>query len=218
MTLKNLSEIVWRLFQSGRSSATNQSLRQADIDQMCRMGFGIVSRKRYFEGKADNEGTDFFAGSLDEREYDLSESDINGRRSAVIPVTDNVMRLPKNSDITNVYPVADGECSESISGEVTQVMPGEENFYLDIDSYLFFVQKGKRIDTYHLPPCIKKIKVERIYIDDDVDISLDVASEIAMQVLGVSLNIKEFFPVADNSYDSNKNQLRYQIEQMEAKK
>lgn len=217
MTLKNLSEVVWRFYQNGRASANNQNLRQADIDQMCRMSFGILLRKRYFEGKAENEGTDIQAGSLDLKEFDLSEPNRVGMRSAVMQ--DELLRMPKNSDITNVYPVTGEDCGESVNGEITQVMPGEENFYLgeEFSDFQFFVQKGKNINTYNLPPCIKKIQVERIYVSDDVDVPLDMAYEISLSILGLTLNIKEFVPINDNSFDANKNQLRYQLEKQEAK-
>ncbi len=217
MKLKQLSEIVWRYAQQGRAMATNQTFRQADIEQYCSMAYGNMLRQRYYENKKmmEDEGTDFYSGDLDTKNFDLGEANYNGMRRADIP--EEVLRLPKNSDIVNVYPVG-GECKEAV-GEITQVMPGEENFYLgaEFSDFLFFVQKGRGINTYHVPPCIKQIAVERVYITEDLDIPNDMAFDIANFVLGITLKIKDFIPMTDNSFNANRNQLRYQIEEQQSK-
>ncbi len=220
MILKQLGEVIFKYTNSGRPSATAQTFSQRDIEQFSKMALGNILRQRYFENKAsgDNGSLDMIAGSLDIKEYELSEANMVGMRRAVIK--DEVVRMPRNSDVTNVYPLATGDCEASAGESITQVQPGEENFYIgpDFSFFQFFVQKGKGLNTYNLPSCIKAIQVERIYVSDDLDISLDVAYEIAMSVLGVTLRIKEFQPTIDNSMDANKNQLRYQLEQQEAKK
>lgn len=207
MTSKQVSEIVWKFYQSGRPSSTAQQLSQKDIEQFVLFGYGSFLRKKFYE----EPGTDFYADALDTREYDLGEMMANGMRRALIK--DDVVRLPRNADVVNVYPI--GSCSGNEVQEITQVQPGEETFYFSADfaSFQFFVQKGKGINTYHVPLCVKKLQVERIYVSDDLDIPLDVAYDIALQVLQVSLKVKEFIPTADNSFDANKNQLRYNLEQ-----
>lgn len=217
MRLDQVSETTWVFYQSGIVSATAQKLKEADIDQMVKMSYGIILRSRYYEAPPE-ERMDLIGGSLDIKKYDLSEPNIQGMRRAIIE--DEVIRMPKSADVVNVYPVAEGQCGDSLNREVTQVSPGEENFYLtpDFNNFFFFVQKGKGINVYHLPPCIKAIEVERIYANKEVDIPLDMAFDIALSVLGVSLKIKEFVVTIDNSYDRNKNELRYQLEKQEAKK
>jgi len=144
---------------------------------------------------------------------------INTKEEDTTVYNEEVIRLPRNSDVTNVYLVADN-CTETVNGSLTQVQPGEENFYVndpDMKSYLFFVQKGKRIDTYNVPPCIKEIEVERAFMEDELDVPLDVAYNILVQILGITLKVRGFVPVEDNSSDGNRNQLRYQLEQQEKK-
>jgi hypothetical protein len=112
-------------------------------------------------------------------------------------------------------------CNGTVNGELTQVQPGEENFYIndqDLKSfYKFFVQKGDRVDTYNVPACVKKIEVERIFMQDELDIPLDIAYNVATQILGVSLKVRGFIPTEDNSQDGNRDQLRRQLEQQDKK-
>ena len=216
MTLQSVTETIWVFYQNGVVSATSRKLKEEDISQMVKMAYGVILRSRYYEAPPE-ERMDLIGGSLDIKKYELSEPNVQGMRRAIIE--DEVIRMPKSSDVVNVYPVSEGgECGDSLNLEVTQVSPGEENFYLtaDFNNFYFFVQKGKGINTYHLPPCIKAIEVERIFSDKEVDVPLDMAFDISMSVLGLSLKIKEFIPTADNSFDRNKNELRYQLEKKEA--
>jgi hypothetical protein len=217
MELNKIYEVCWVFYQEGVVAATSQKLKEADIAQMVKMSYGVILRSRYYEAPPD-ERMDLIGGSLDIKKYDLGEPNNQGMRRALIP--DEVVRMPKSSDVTNVYPISEGDCGDSSNWEVTQVSPAEENFYLtpDFNNFFFFVQKGKGINVYHLPPCIKSVEVERIYADKEMDIPLDMAFDIAISVLGVSLKIKEFVVTIDNSYDRNKNELRYQLEKQEAKK
>lgn len=214
MILKQLSEIVFNFYNNGRSSATNVTFSKQDIFQFCVLAYGNILRQRYYENRAYNENAnlDMIGSGLDIKEYPLSEPNIKGMRRAII--TDEVIRLPRSIDVTNIYPVASGNCPEAQGDSIPLVQPGEENFYTDpeFEFFQFAVQKGKGINTYHLPSCIEKIQVERMYISNDLDVPVDIGFDVAMSVLGVSLKIQGFIPTADNSFDANKNQLRYQIE------
>jgi hypothetical protein len=220
MDLKQISEVIYKASNNGRPSATSRTFSEKDIEQFAKMSFGNVLRQRYFDDKKMNDGgnLDMIGGSLDIKEYELTEPNTQGMRRAVMK--DEVVRMPRSMDVTNIYPVATGDCDGSVGDSITLVQPGEENFYLspDFEFFQFAVQKGKGINTYHLPACITKIQVERIYVSDGLDIPLDIAFEISLSVLGVVLKIKEFLPTADNSFDPNKNELRYQLEKQEAKK
>lgn len=219
MILQQISEIVWQWYNEGRQSAANQKLSQRDIEQYCIMAIGDVLRKRYYENKsAGNEDiTDFISTSLESKEYPLSSPTMNGMRKAV--VTDNVIRLPRSQDVVNILPIADGNCQESISESITLVQPGEENFYqgADFSGFQYAVLKGKNINTYNLPNCVKAILVERMYLDENTDFSTDVAFEAATFVLGTALKIKDIKPISDNNNDANRNELRYQLEKANEK-
>lgn len=215
MKIAPLVEVIWKYYDAGRPSATNQTLRKADIKQMVLMASADQLKMRFYESRrdVDDDKTDFIAGLLDTKEYELTETDSRGKRIAIYD--DEVMRLPKNRDVTNVT-MLDSGCAGNISGNLTQVQPAEENFYIDNPDFYyfkFFVQKGNRYETYHIPPCIKKIVVERIYTGDNIDIPLDIAFDISTAVLGVSLKVRGFIPIEDNSQDGNRNQLRNQLEE-----
>lgn len=219
MKLKQISEVIWQMYDGGRPTATNQTLEQDDMQQLVFMNVADQMKMRLYESRKSNDGekTDFLGGLLSSKQYDISDTNYQGRRSAVYK--EEVIRLPKNSDVTNVYLVADN-CDGTVNGQLTQVQPGEENFYINdpnLKNYLFFVQKGDRIDTYNVPPCVKKIEVERAFMQDDLDIPLDVAYNISVQILGVTLKMRGFIPTEDNPADGNRSQLRYQLEQQEKK-
>lgn len=219
MKVRQISEVIWQYYEGGRPTATNQTLEFDDIQQLVFIEAAYQLKMRLYESRKMNEGekTDFMAGLLGVRQYDLSEADFKGKRS--VTYNEEVMRLPKNSDVTNVYMVA-SNCRGDVDGILTQVQPGEENFYIndgDLSHFKFFVQKGNRIDTYNVPDCVEKIEVERIYTSEDLEIPLDIAHDIAAYILGVSLKVRGFIPTEDNSADGNRNQLRYQIEEQNKK-
>ena len=220
MKLKQISEVIWELYEGGRPSATNQTLEQDDLQQLVYMQVADQMKMRLYESRKSNDGekTDFLAPLLSIKQYEIGGANYQGKRSAVY--YEEVIRLPKNSDVVNVYLVAEN-CEGTVNGELTQVQPGEENFYIndvDLKSFMFYVQKGNKIDTYNVPPCINKIEVERAFMQDELDIPLDVAYNISMQILGVTLKVRGFIPTEDNPADGNRNQLRYQLEQQDKQK
>lgn len=219
MVLKQLAEICWQLYDNGRPSATNQTLEQDDLQQMVFLESAYQLKIRFYQSRKDNDGekTDFIAGLLGTQQYDLSDANYLGKRSATYK--DEVMRLPKNMDVTNVFMV-NSSCEADVAGRLSQVQPGEERFYAtdpDLTAFQFFVQKGQSIDTYHVPPAIKKIEVERIFTTENLDIPLDIAYEVATNVLGVTLKVRGIIPTEDNPVDGNRNPLRQQLEYADKK-
>lgn len=220
MKVAQISEVIYVYYDGGRPTATNKTLGKDDIAQMVFMSLADQMKMRLYQSRkeGDDEKTDFLGGMLSSKQYDLTDANYQGKRRATY--TEEVVRLPRNSDVANVYLVAE-DCDATVNREVTQVQPAEENFYIndpDLKGFLFFVQKGKNIDTYNIPPCVKKIEVERIFMVDDLDVPLDVAFGIATYVLGVTLKVRGFIPTEDDTYDGNRNQLRYQLEQQQKQK
>lgn len=220
MKLKQISEVIWVWYDGGRPSATNVTLKKKDMEQMVFMQVADQMKMRFYESRKNNDGekTDFLAPLLTSKQYPIGEANYQGKRSAVYK--EEVIRLPKNCDVTNVYLVA-SNCEGTVNLDLTQVQPGEENFYIndsDLKFFKFFVQKANKIDTYNVPPCIEKIEVERAFMQDDLDIPLDVAYDISVQILGVSLKVRGFVPLEDNSADANRNQLRNQLEEQAKQK
>ena len=217
MKLVTLSEVVWKYYSSGRPSATAQTLSKQDILQMCLMTFGNLMRKRFYEEQALGDEGDpysFFSGDLLTKEFILADEDCRGYRFADMSKS-NVFVLPKNAHIRNVYAVGDKTCSCG-NQEIVQVRPGEESFYTDAEysDFQFYVVRGEGLMTRNLPICAKKVSVDSIYQDKDMDITYDLAFDIANAVLGVSLKVKGFPVVANsNPYSEGELELRKQLQE-----
>ncbi len=193
MILKTLSEVCWRAYQNGNASVKDQTFRQADLLQLLKLAVANEFRNQYYLSKRENRFSEadysFFSPLLQTIEFDLPEANnMVGKRRIDMSAYD-LFRFPSNMHVPNVYPVGEG-CGNEEVGEITQVKPGEENFYIndpDQASFKFYVVKGRGLDTYHIPPCIKKLQVESTFLTDDIDISDDVAftalSNVMAQVL-----------------------------------
>lgn len=205
MILKELTELNWRWYEKGRPQANNQSLHKQDFSQKIKVLFSDLMRQRYYQSKQADQFNQpdyaFVSPILNVKRFELSDPDINGKRRADMSAWD-LYRLPKNSHFQNVNPVAAG-CGNQQLGDITQVAPGEENFYVnnaDMKSigFMFFLPKGRGIDTYNIPPCVKQVDIETTYdIGDNTDIDMSIASVITDQILNVSLGInKQFYSEA----------------------
>jgi hypothetical protein len=128
----------------------------------------------------------------------------------------DLFRMPHDAHIPNAYPVGcnDGGDFKSIS---LLEMAGEEYFYAgnpEFKSFKFGVVKGRGIDTYNLPPCVKSLDVESTFDSPDLDpdISLDVAYEASNMTLGKMIGIPEFMNTGtDNSVSHLQKNLKQRL-------
>ena len=221
MRIKQLGEVIWKFYYDGRPKSTAQTLSKADILQMCILSYGEIVRQKYYDSKKQDEYNQpdysFLSPILTVQRFGLEDvNDITGMRRADMSKFD-LVRLPKNAHITNVYPVG-SDCQGQAVGEITQVSPGEENFYLtpDFASFLFFVVKGRGLNTYHVPPCVKSVEVETSYVTDDFDVSLDIGYEIAMTVLTVGGKVNGVpIKILDNNYSPQPREVKRRLEESE---
>lgn len=197
MILKQFVELVFRLQSAGKPDASRLTFVKQDIEQKTKLLFSDAMRQRYYESMSADQfrqpDYSFSSPILNVKRFQLGDPDYVGKRRADMSAWD-IYRLPKNSHFTNVYPVADG-CGNEEVGEITQVSPGEENFYIndpDMGFLKFYVVKGRGLDTYNLPPCVKSLDIETTYdIGGDTDIDMTIGSAICDQILGVTLGIKK---------------------------
>lgn len=194
MKLSVLTELTWRLYQNGKAFANNQKLLKDDISQKIKILFADFIRQRYYESKK--------LDSFDNADYSFTSPLLNIKRFKVEHDNDrfvrcdmgeyDLYRMPNNSHFSNVYPI--GKCGANQLSEITQVAPGEENFYVndpDLSGFIFFVVKGRGINVYNLPSCVEHLDIETTYDTDDADIDKSMASVIVDQVLNVTLAIKK---------------------------
>jgi len=189
MRLNELSETIWAAYQSGSPDVKKQTFHQQDIAQMVKMAAGNAFRELYYASKQESgyREPDYFFSSplLQVKRYELPEPNIIGLRRADMSA-DDLYRLPRNSHFVNVYPYSEKSCGNEEVGEITQVAPGEENFYINDPNFKwvkFYVVKGRGLNTYNIPICVTHIEVEATFDDEEADISLDVAWTVASSVL-----------------------------------
>jgi hypothetical protein len=182
MILKSLSELTWREYQNGKGSVKDQTFRQLDIEQKLKLSVANEFRVQFYASKRENQFNEpdysFFSPLLTIQKFPLPEAD-------------NMFRFPGNMHVPNVYPVGEG-CGNQEVGEITQVKPAEENFYIndtDMETFQFYVVKGRGLDTYHIPPCIKELEVESTFLTDETDISMDIAYTASTNVLSEILGV-----------------------------
>lgn len=218
MIVKQLAEIIFKFANAGRPKVTALTIDKASITQMVYLSFGNILRQRYYESKKNNEFgmADFSAVSpiLGTIEFPLSDPNTIGMRRADMSQYD-LYRLPNDAHITNMYPVS-GTCGSMEIGKISLVEPGEERFYQtpDYSFFLFAVVKGRGINFFNLPTCVNAVVVETTYNSDMVDVSFEVAEEIAFHVLGVVLKVPAFIgKTIDNPYSAPQQDLRKQLKQ-----
>ena len=220
MIITTLSEIIWVAYQVGRVNASKQTFRQEDILQMCKLALGSDLRRDYYNSKKlDEYGmpdmTDISA-ILSIQRFKLPTSETNMRRADMSAF--DLYRMPHNSHVVNIYPI--GACDGNDSGnEITLVEPGEENFYRnnpDFDFFQFGVMKGRGVNTYNVPPCVEYLDIESSFDTDSIDVSLDVAFDISMQVLGNMLRIPDYMgKQTDNAYLPPMKNLKQKLSQQQ---
>lgn len=220
MKIKQVADVAWNIFSDGRPKATGLTLDKADFSQMCQLAFADQIRINYYKSRQLDQFNEpdysFISPILETHRFKLSEPNVIGMRRADMCDID-LYRLPKNSHFTNVYPVGAG-CNGVALGEVTQVAPGEENFYFgpDFSSFLFFVVKGRGINTYNLPACVNEVDIEATYNSDDIDISMDLAYQVIMAVLGTSIKVNGIpIKILDNPYSPQPHEVKKRLQETE---
>src|SRR6185312_5631385 len=218
MTIKHLSEVVWKFSNAGRPKVTAQTVDKASVTQMVMLALGNILRQRYIEskklseeGKADYSAISPILGTI---EFSLSDPNTAGMRRADMSAYD-LYRLPNDAHITNAYPIC-GDCGSLEVGKISLVEPGEERFYQtpEFNFFLFAVVKGRGINFYNLPHCVNAVGIETTYNSAEVDVSFEVGEEIANHILGVILRIPAFSnKVIDNPYSPPQFDLRKQLKQ-----
>ncbi len=216
MKVKQLAEVVWQVYSDGRPKSTAQRLSKGDITQMVFLSYGQIIRQHYYESKKMDEYGEadysFTSPILDVKEFTLSEPNHIGMRRADMSEFD-LLRLPKDGHVTNMYPV--GDCGGDEIGSISLVKPGEEYFYTkpEMNFFKFAVIKGKGINFYNLPICVNKVGIETTYTSIYIDVTLDIGYEISLAVINLLWKEKQFpVRVIDNSMDANALDIKHRLQ------
>lgn len=185
MTINQLANIVWT-FYNGRNKSTNVTISEAKMAQYCKLGYAAVMRNLWL--KFGNKLYAYTSNVLS-KEFDLTEPDMKGRRFINMGKTPTIA-LPDNMDIFNIEPI--NEANSGGCKKITMVQAGEDAFYEGISGFPFAAKKGKGIQTYNIPDCIKKVSVEAVYDDMDLDMPQDILFDVSKEVLGLIFEIKKY--------------------------
>lgn len=216
MLLSELSETVWQIYSDGRARATSRNFSEKDVLQLVKLSIAEVFRLLYFASKRNKDGNAFYFISplLSILSFELSDPNLIGMRRADMIEVD-LFRMPHDSHIVSIYPVGCNDGGDFKS--IPLVEAGEEYFYAGnakFKSFKFGVVKGRGVNTYNLPSCVKKLDVESSFYSTtiDPDISLDVAYESANMTLGKMIGIPEFMNTGtDNSVSHLQKNLRQRL-------
>jgi hypothetical protein len=209
MIIKQLAQVILSVEKQGRNRATDKTYSVADISQLIRLGYTSRARDLYYQNKKMGLGNEyyFYSGLLSIQRFKLGKSDLRGKRFLDMTGID-IFRMPKNENFTSLWPV--GSCCgpDDPNWEIVQVEPGESKFYLgpDFQFFKFYEVKANGLDTYHIPECVEELDVETTFDrkDDMIDIPMDIAFEVAWNILGWELKIKQFRTASpsDNPYQT----------------
>jgi hypothetical protein len=221
MLLSELSETVWQIYGEGRQRATVRSFSQKDVQQYIKLAVAEVFRILYYNSKRNKDGNAFYFISplLSIQPFELSEGNQIGMRRADMTGFD-MFRMPHDAHIVSMYPIGCGDGGDYKS--ISLVEAGEEYFYAGNAKYSFFkfaVVKGTGLNTYNLPPCVKKLDVEASFDAPtlDPDISMDVAFDASSLVLGKMLGLPDYTNKStDNSYSLPQRNLKQRLSTQQA--
>lgn len=216
MLLSVLSETVWQIYAEGRQKATTRNFSQKDVQQFIKLAVAEVFRILYYNSKRNKDGNAFYFISplLSIQKFSLTEANLIGMRRADMSSFD-LFRMPHDAHIVSAYPVGCNNGGDNKS--ISLVEAGEEYFYAGnakFKSFKFGVVKGRGVDTYNLPACVKSLDVESTFDapDLDPDVSMDVAFDASSLVLGKMIGIPEFTNKnSDNSYSMPQRNLRQRL-------
>jgi hypothetical protein len=216
MLLSELSETIWQVYSDGRPRSTSRNFNQDDVRQFLKLSIAEVLRLLYFSSKRNKDGDAFYFISplLSIQKFTLGEPNLIGKRRADMSDFD-LFRMPHDAHIVSIYPV--GCNTQGDFKSISLVEAGEEYFYAGnskFKKYQFGVVKGRGVDTYNLPPCIKFLDIEASFNSNDLDpdVSLDVAYEAGSLTLGKMIGVPEFMNSGtDNSLTHLQRNLRQRL-------
>lgn len=204
MKLTVVADIIDAVFYNGKPQPSAKKLDVEDFFQFSLASCGAIIRNMYYEERELNNGdvTGFIASMVEVKEVPVKKG-VLGQKV----VGEDLLMLPKNLGIWNVYPVVkDGEgksCDIDYESAFTRLQPGTNRLYDADDLGLnFFSQRGKKTILFCSDNC-DIVAIEGIFSSDDFDVPENIARAIINDVLGTTLKVAGF--PADPTDDNNPN-------------
>lgn len=206
MRIKTIAQAIQELYYNGRPTVSKR-LDKRDFLQFAKMAHGSIMRKMYYEERQLRQHNWYFGDQLEEKKFDLSEP--NSKRERTITIKSDkkedglngVLKLPHGLGIFVIKPVCeDGDCPDIIRSE-----PGSEWLYTGkaFEGQVFWSQRSSKVVIFNLDTCIKEVEVIGIWNDDDIDIPSDVAFDIVLMVMSLTLKVINVPVDRNNDEDPN---------------
>jgi hypothetical protein len=216
MIILVLSDVIYNFYERGRPNAATKTFDKEDIREFVKMALSNEMVKTYYTNKQLNEGEEYYITSplLSVQRFELGKPNSRGMRRLDMKDFD-LFRLPKNSHITNAFPVG---CGGTESKSITIVDPGMDYYYNKpkFRGFEFGYPSGRGLNTFNIPACAKFMDVESTFSTDEIDVSLDVAYRVSVSVLGTMLNVPFFMGKnPENTYAEPHAQLRQNLRQQQ---
>jgi len=179
-----------------------EKLSYKDFAQMVKAASGGIIRKMFYEERQSNgETSSFFSTMIELKEMDII---VKGREKSVDL---SAYPFPKGLGVFNVFPVPEDE-NEPIDYEnaFTRTEPGSAWLYTpsrlaDLGISVFTLRAGSPV--LFCSDDIKRVAVEGIFRNEDMDVPDSVAWEICISILGLTLKIPGI--TTDMTQDGNPN-------------
>lgn len=193
MKISFIAAVVESIFNNGKVQTVGRRLDRRDFAQYATAAAGDIIRKLFYENRnLDGDTTSFLAGSVEVKVVEIAKLG-HGRRG----IDEKIFQLPRNLGIFGVYPIINCEGEEVIDSNnaFSRVETGSRWYYTDerIDDLgllAYTVSMGK--PELFCPKDIKKVAIEAVYKDDDLDLPEYAAYAVINAVLGSTLRVAGF--------------------------
>lgn len=207
MTLAILSAVLESVYYNGKPKSSKK-LEREDFTQLAISGTGSFMRSVYREEDGYASIYAYFGNCLSERQLDVTK-DANNRY--IVVLNPPVIKLPHGLGILSVKPV-DNENNIIDDRAFTRLPAGgdylyDDNVLDDLGDQTFTIKSNTLFLKNMFEKETKTVMVEGLFIDDNFDISEDVAFQV-MNYIFTKLIPTEGFPI-DKTDDQNPNLVEY---------
>jgi len=203
MRLSVVADIIDAVFSNGKPEQSAKKLDRDDFLQFSLASAGSIIRDTYYEERTLNNGdvTSYISSMVEIKEMQVKKGFLNVKFIDI-----DVLTLPKNLGIFNIYPIIkdnDEVCDIDYRNPFHRVQPGTAGLY-DFDDMGInaFHQRGTKPVLY-CPDDLTDVAIEGIFTSEDFDVPEDVARKVINDVLGTVLKVAGF--PADQTDDGNPN-------------
>lgn len=204
MKISIVADIINAVFSNGKPQPSAKKLDREDFYQFSLASAGSIIRDTYYEERSLNNGdvTSFLSSMVEIKEVEIKKGGLGNKTLEI-----DVLTLPKNLGILNIYPLIKSDngtiCEVDYKNPFIRIQPGSAALY-DFDDLGInaFHQRGVK-PVLFCPDDMSDVAIEGVFRSDDFDVPEDIARKIINDVLSTVLKVAGF--PADMTDDGNPN-------------